>query len=210
MEKWEETIHETRHTMFPVCGESADDVKGVLNAKDYFRLRDKSREEVLKLVRDAYFVPAGVKADVLFQNMKRTRNRFAVVLDDYGGMVGIVTLNDLVEQLVGQLADEEDEPEEEPELRRLDETTWQAVGTVPLDELSRETGVVFPEDEEVGDNLNALVFDSLGSVPPDGSTPEVTVYGLNIWVKEIREHRIQKALLTRVSEPEAEKADEEA
>ena len=81
-EEWEETIHESRHTYFPICEESVDNVIGVLNAKDYFRLADKSRENVLKeAVKPAYLVPEAVKADVLFKNMKKTHNYFAVVVD---------------------------------------------------------------------------------------------------------------------------------
>ena len=75
---------------------------GVLNTKDYFRLTDRSREAVLtQAVKPAYFVPETVKADVLFRNMKSSRTRFAMVLDEYGGLSGIVTVNDLLEQLVG-------------------------------------------------------------------------------------------------------------
>ena len=82
-------------TFYPVCGESKDNVIGVLNAKDYYRLDSKDRETVMaEAVRPAYLVPEGVKADVLFRNMRTTRNKFAVVLDEYGGMAGIVTITD--------------------------------------------------------------------------------------------------------------------
>ncbi|MEG0306086.1 MAG: hemolysin family protein [Oscillospiraceae bacterium] len=108
MEDWKATIHNSRHTLYPVCNESADDIVGILNAKDYFRLDDKSRDNVMQhAVKPAYFVPKSVKADVLFRNMKHSHNSLAVVLDEYGGVIGIVTLNDLVEQLVGDLGDVE-------------------------------------------------------------------------------------------------------
>ena len=94
---WEQTIHDSRHTLYPVCEESADNVVGILNAKDYFRLSEKSRDTVMReAVKPAFFVPATIKADVLFRNMRQTRNSMAVVLDEYGGVVGIVTLNDLI------------------------------------------------------------------------------------------------------------------
>ena len=97
MEEWAATIHNSRHTRYPVCGESADDVVGILNAKDYFRLTDRSRETVMEqAVETPYFVPDSVKADVLFRNMKGSCHPLAVVLDEYGGMTGIVTINDLV------------------------------------------------------------------------------------------------------------------
>lgn len=107
MDDWKNTIHSSRHTLYPICDDSADNVIGILNAKDYFRLEDKSREMVMeKAVKPAYFVPESVKADVLFRNMKHNRNYMAIVVDEYGGTSGIITMNDLVEQLVGDLGDD--------------------------------------------------------------------------------------------------------
>lgn len=109
MDEWKATIYNSRHKLYPVCGESADDVLGILNAKDYFRLEDQSRENLMKkAVKPAYFVPESVKADVLFRNMKQGHHHMAVVLDEYGGMTGIVTMNDLVQQLVGDFEDDAD------------------------------------------------------------------------------------------------------
>lgn len=108
MEQWAETIHETRHTLYPVCDDTVDHIIGILNAKDYFRLEDKSREHVMaNAVKKPYFVPDGIKADALFKDMKRTHNSMAVVVDEYGGTLGVVTISDLVEQLVGDLGIEE-------------------------------------------------------------------------------------------------------
>lgn len=107
-EEWEKTIHETRHTRYPVCNGSPDNIVGILNAKDYFRLSEKTKDHILAhAVHPAYFVPKTIKADVLFRNMKKTRNAMAVIMDEYGGMIGVVTLYDLIEELVGELNDEE-------------------------------------------------------------------------------------------------------
>lgn len=104
MEEWATTINDSRYALYPVCRNSADYIVGVLDAKEYFRLDDRSRENVMNnAVREPYFVPETMKADVLFQKMKETGNTMAVVLDEYGGMDGIVTLKDLIEQLVGDL-----------------------------------------------------------------------------------------------------------
>ena len=108
--EWETTIKETNHSHYPVCGDTADDVVGVLKARDYLKLTDRTRESVMKnAVSPALFVPLSVKADDLFREMRRTRNHFAVVLDEYGGMSGIVTMNDLVEQIVGDIDDVDSE-----------------------------------------------------------------------------------------------------
>ena len=200
MEQWNETICENRHSLYPVCGETADDVIGVLNAKDYFRLSDRSRETILReAVRPAYFVPQSIRADVLFRQMKKTRNHFAVVLDEYGGVQGIVTMNDLLEQLVGDLDDDSDAPEEPGEIEQVDDKTWRILGSAPLDEVAEKLKVQLPLEEY--DTFGGFVFGCYGSVPDDGTQFEIDAFGLHIAVKEIAEHRIELMYVTPI-EPE--------
>ena len=119
-EEWADIINNSRFSRYPVYGESVDDILGILDARTYFRLEDKSRESVMKTaMQDAYFVPETVKADVLFRNMKANKQFFSIVLDEYGGVHGIVTFTDLIECLVGEFA-ETDEDEESEDL--FDET----------------------------------------------------------------------------------------
>ena len=109
MEEWEMIIHDTRHTRYPICEGSQDNIIGVLNAKDYFRLKDRSRDVVMEhAVYEPYFVPESVKADALFRDMRKSKNPISIVLDEYGGCVGIITYNDLLAQLVGEIEDEDD------------------------------------------------------------------------------------------------------
>ena len=194
MEEWKTTIHNSRHTRYPVCEDSPDNIVGILNAKDYFRLEDQSRETVMqKAVKPAYFVPESVKADVLFQNMKRTRNNLAVVLDEYSGMTGIVTINDLVEQLVGDLGDDGPQEREEPRIRQLDSKTWSIHGDASLAEVSRTLGISLSQEEY--DTFSGLVFGALGAIPPDGATAETETAGLCIRVTEIRDHQVETAVV---------------
>lgn len=124
LQQWEETIHDSRHTVYPVCEETVDHVVGVLNIKDFFRFRGRTKDFIMKhAVKPAQFIPKSVKADVLFRRMKVSHNHFAVVLDEYGGMVGIVTMNDLLEQLVGDLEDDLAELAEEPKISRISKDT---------------------------------------------------------------------------------------
>ena len=103
-EEWEKEIFTSRHSLYPVCRETTDKVIGVLDIKDYFALTERSAEKALaECVKPAYFVPDSIKADVLFERMRRLKKRLAVVLDEYGGVTGIVTINDLLELLVGDL-----------------------------------------------------------------------------------------------------------
>lgn len=200
MEEWAATIHNSRHTRYPVCGESADDVVGILNAKDYFRLADRSREAVLEqAVETPYLVPDSVKADVLFRNMKGSCHPLAVVLDEYGGMTGIVTINDLVEQLVGDLGEEDVCRNALPPIEAVDLGTWKIRGEAPLEEVAQALGVTLPCKDF--DTFNGLVFGAVATIPDDGSTIEVETAGLVIQVTEIRNHQVVTALVC-LAEPQ--------
>ena len=205
--QWAQTIHSTRHTLYPICNETADDVVGILNAKDYFRLEDKSRQNVMAhALREPYFVPETVKADVLFRNMRQKRQSMAVVLDEYGGMVGILTLNDLLEELVGDLHSETapaDDPE--PRIEQLDETTWRVTGNAELRDIEAAMGLELEDGEY--DTLTGLVFDALGTVPgDDDANISLELPLMHIEVKKVREHQIEEALLHLKPRPEPEEA----
>ena len=206
MDVWKEIIYSTRHSLYPICDDSADNIIGILNAKDYFRLEDKSLESIMaNAVKQPYFVPSSVKADVLFKNMKQGRHSLAIVMDEYGGMDGIITINDLVEQLVGELAKEEDEIEELP-IKKISEDTWEIQGTAFLEDISEELGVKLSNEEY--DTLNGLVFHELGTIPEDGSTIEIDVPGLHIVSNNIVDHQLESAIVTLVPVID-EKADDE-
>ncbi|NLU47757.1 MAG: HlyC/CorC family transporter, partial [Syntrophomonadaceae bacterium] len=193
-EQWEQTILDNRHSVYPVCDESPDHVIGIIKAKDYFRVKDKTRENVIsQALRPAYFVPETVRLDVLFHNMKKTRNHFAIVLDEYGGMSGIITMNDLLEEIVGDLEDDDSAPVEPPLIERIDPKVWRISGSAPLDMVSQQLGVALPEDGY--DTFGGLIFGMLGTVPEDGSTPELEVNGLSVKVTEIKNHRLETALV---------------
>ena len=198
MDEWAETIHDSRHTLYPVCRDSADDVIGVLNAKDYFRLDDKSRENVMNnAVKPPYFVPETIKADVLFRNMKRSRNYLASVLDEYGGMVGIVTMNDLIERLVGDLGEESAEVEAaEPHVEQMNENTWAVIGNVELRDIEQALGVDIGLEEV--DTFTGLVFGELDMIPEDGDQDiELVFKGLYIHITKVEDHQIAYATITK-------------
>lgn len=205
VEEWDQTIHDARHTHYPICDETVDDIIGVLNAKDYFRLADRSKEYIMEhAVQPAYFVPSTVRADVLFRQMKQSRKHFAVVLDEYGGTLGIVTMNDLLEQLVGDLDDNASAPEEPDEIQPLDSGTWKISGTAPLADVAEQLGTTLPVEEY--DTFGGLVFGCYGSVPDDGTTFEIDIENLHIKVTEIRDHRLEAAIVCLI-QTEATESD---
>ncbi len=207
-EDWENTINETRHSRFPVCDETTDNVIGVLSAKAYFRLRDKSRENVMReAVNPVYFVPETVRADVLFRQMKKSRNHFAVVLDEYGGTLGIVTMNDLLEQLVGDLDDDMHAPEKTEDIVTIDSGTWRIAGTAPLADVAQALQIELPLEEY--DTFGGLIFGMYGSIPEDGAQFEIDVENMHVKVTEILEHRLESAVvcLTETCSDEADDKD---
>lgn len=196
MEQWKYTIHSSRHTLYPICEDSPDNIIGILNAKDYFRLEDKSRSSVMKnAVKPVYFVPESVKADVLLRNMKHSRNNLAVILDEYGGMNGIVTMNDLVEQLVGDLGDDEYTENEVLPIEAIDSKTWKIHGGVSLEAVSEALGIILPCERYA--TFSGLIFDTLGTVPRDGSSVELETDGMVIKVIEIVDHQVQTAIVCK-------------
>lgn len=209
MEEWNQTIHDTRHAMYPVCHESVDNIVGVLSSKDYFRLESRDRETVMaEAVKPAYFIPDGVKADLLFRNMKKLHNKFAIVLDEYGGMVGIVTINDLVERLVGSFTDDEAEAEEEEILiQEIGDGSWQIRGNAPLSEVEEALGVTLPTDDY--ETFGGYVFAEIGSIPEDGTTCEITTESLDIRVTNVLDHQMDSATVTVLAPAEPDEDEEE-
>ncbi len=202
VEQWEETIFMSRHSVYPVCDESADNIVGILKVKDFIRIADRTRDNLLdQALRPAYFVPEAVRADVLFHNMKNSRNHFAIVLDEYGGMSGIITMNDLLEEIVGDLEDDDLVPAEKPLIEAIDSQTWKISGAAPLETVAMQLRVELPENDY--DTFGGFVFGLLGSIPEDGSTPELEEYGLQIKVTEIKNHRLHTAVvcLTKQAAP---------
>ena len=197
VETWEETIHRTRHSSFPICGENVDDVIGILNAKDYFRLDDKSRENIIEnAVREPYFVHENMKADSLFAQMKKNGgHHFAVVVDEYGGMTGIITVTDLVEQLVGDFDDDELD-EHEVEFEKIGENQWLISGITDLSKICEEISVNLPTDKY--DTLGGYIIASLGEIPKDGTSAELECDGLHIDILEINHHRIELCKVTKI------------
>lgn len=194
MDSWAETIHNSRHTRYPVCDGSPDNVVGVLNAKDYFRLEDKSRENVLQnAVYPAYFVLETTKADVLFKNMKANKKSMAIIIDEYGGMTGIVTLYDLIEELVGDLEDEPLEyKNDDPYIEKVDENTWQVKGNVELEDIEEVLKMEIASAEF--DTFTGLVFEELGRIPEDGEQDiNLKIQDIQVHISSVKDHQIEKA-----------------
>ena len=143
-------------------------------------------------VSPAYFAPDTIKANILFRNMRKEKSGLAVVMDEYGGMTGIITINDLVEQLVGDLGDDEEE-EEITLIEKLEENVWRVHGSALLEDLAEVTGAALISDEY--DTFNGLVFHALERVPKEGVDKELEVNGLHITITKIENHQVETAIV---------------
>jgi putative hemolysin len=154
-----------------------------------------------KAVKPAQLVPTTVRTDVLFERMKKNRNHFAVILDEHGSLMGIVTMKDLLEELVGNLNDDISSPPELPLIKKTGPETWVVNGAISLDKAAQEFGVPLPVDRY--DTFSGFVFSLLGGIPEDGSQAELEEGELKIKVLVVREHRLEKALVRISKKPQS-------
>ncbi len=206
IDEWKKTVTETRHGFYPICGEDADDIVAILNSRKFFRTECHSTDDALREAAEKpYFVPGNTKADVLFNNMKESRNYFAVVVDEYGGTMGVITLHDLLELLVGDLGDKDEVVEED--IRQLDEDHFAITGAAMLEDVSKALGVTFADEE--CDTFGGYIFGQLGAVPDDGTTCDIETERLSIHVDSVVDHRIEKTTVWLKPAPEEEDGDKE-
>lgn len=196
MEEWDKVIINSRFSRYPICKDSIDNIIGILDARLYLRLDDKSRENVMKTIVSApYFVPEAVKADVLFKNMRDHKESMAVVLDEYGGLFGVITMTDLIECIVGDINNETEDGEEElPPIELIADNSWRILGSASIDEVEEALGVKLEDTDS--DTFSGYALAIYGSVPDDGTNFELTTEHLNIVIEEIKDHRIDRATVS--------------
>ncbi len=190
----------------PVIGESADDVIGVVYLKDVVRRvfehhEAETSERVDGLMRAPYFVPDSKPADALLREMQVARVHLAVVIDEYGGTAGIVTIEDILEEIVGEIADEYDTAA--PEVIQLDDDAYRVMARMHVDDLAELIDIEVDSEEEGVDTVLGLVAKRLGRVPIPGAEIEVEGWRLRAEQGAGRRNRIGSVLVTRVPEPAA-------
>lgn len=202
---WDNTILMSSHSRFPVCDESIDDIKGILYIKDYYRARAQkplTAETLREILRPALFLPETLQTDELFESMRKNKTHFAVVLDEYGGVSGIVTMEDLLVEIVGEYSEDEDDEPQTEDVKEIAEGVWRIKGQADLEYVAETLRLSLPTEEY--NTFGGMVFGEMGAIPDDGETPELTVCGMRVRIDEIRDHRIVTATVELVpaeSEP---------
>ena len=190
---WEEArgiILESGHSRLPVIGESADDVMGILYARDLLQHAGSAeqRQQLADLLRPANFVPETTTIEDLLERMKRERFHIAIVLDEYGGVTGLVTLEDILEEIVGDIADEFDAAEEE-QVRHVDDDTIDVDARTHIDDLNEEFDFGLPDEEDY-DTIGGFVFSEFGRIPAQGES--FTWRNLRLTVLEADQRKVIK------------------
>jgi CBS domain containing-hemolysin-like protein len=201
------TIVKDGHSRIPIYDESIDNIIGILYAKDLLPLLKGGRQpDLRKIVRPPVFVPESITVDDLLHQLQRRKVHIAIVLDEYGGTAGLVTIEDLLEEIVGEIQDEYDV--EEPLIVRLSDDEARVDGRADVDDLSElfDTAIAL-EDEDEYDTVGGLIYHRVGGVPKPGD--QVIVDGLTLTVESTDGRRVGKVLVmrSRADGPDDDEAD---
>lgn len=185
-------INEEKYSRIPVYEDSIDNIVGILYVKDLIRFVGLVNNNVdfnlRNIIRHPYYVPSSKKTDELFKELQKNKTHMVVIIDEYGGTAGIVTIEDLIEEIVGNIFDEYDE--EEQDIEKIDESTYLIKGIASLDDVVEYLNAQLPVDEY--ETLSGFVIGQLGRFPTSGEKLEIEFNGLIFKVVEVDEKRITK------------------
>lgn len=193
-EKYIDEILESYYSRIPVYKEDIDDIIGILNVKDLTLEARKvgfENVDIEKLLQTPYFVPEMKNIDELFKEMQKLRNHMAILVDEYGGFSGIVTIEDMIEQIMGDINDEFDD--EEISIQKISENVYAMDGTTEIREINKELNLNL--ENENYDTVSALIIEKLGYIPEEGEKPTVTIDNLLFKVELVSDNRIEKLKL---------------
>ena len=194
-----DAILESRHSRIPVYEETIDNIIGILHMKDFMLEMRKTAfadMDIRTLLNEPFFVPDSKNTDELFLELQKSRNRMAVLIDEYGGFSGIVTVEDLVEEIVGDISDEHDE--EVIEFEKIDENTYIIDGSVLIDEVNEKFHLKL--EPENYDTLSGFLIEQLGYIPSESEHLTISDKGVSFQILETKEKRIRKVRLNLISE----------
>ena len=183
-------IEETGLSRFPVYDDDLDHIIGTVSTRDFLlnRLRDKPKP-LQEITRKARFVPDSVRTDVLFRDMQHNKYHMAVVVDEYGGTSGLITMEDLIEEIVGNIYDEND-PQVQQDIIELGDGRYKVAGSVEIEAFNEAASLDLSVEEDY-DTVGGLILSELGSIPDEGSQPEIDFEGLHLRVLSIIDRRIE-------------------
>ena len=199
-------LDEYKYSRIPVYKETIDEIVGILYIKDLFKyIKTKKQVKIKNVMRDAYFVSQNKAINELFRELQKNKYQLAIVVDEYGGTAGIVTMEDILEELVGNIFDEYDDVEDEYE--KIDENTFRISGSVSIFDLRKILGVDIPDGEY--DTLSGYLTELLGRIPEDEEKPIIETERVTYKIEEYEDKRILWVKACKNNIPEAEEEEEE-
>jgi putative hemolysin len=194
-------IAEEQFSRYPVYGRELNDIRGILNAKDFLTLFGKTGQvDIRKIIRPPFYIPETMKISLLLREMQRRRIHMALVVDEYGGVSGLVTMEDLVEEIIGEIRDEHDV---ESPVIHLPDGTWLIDASISLRDLKEDHQIALPESTEY-ETLGGFLMSTLQKIPKVGDV--VVIEGKRISIVEMVGQRIAKVKLEKLPEPPPEEA----
>ena len=194
------TINETGHSRFPLYNEDLDEIVGILSAKDILPFIKNGKPlkaiNLSAIARKAMFVPKTKKINNLLREFQSKKTHIAIVVDEYGGTSGLITLEDIIEEVVGEIWDEYDK--EEDIIKKIDDDSYLVLGKTPIDEINEAIGSQVITEETDYETIGGLVFKRAGAIPKEGYSFKINNFKFT--VKEIHRKRIKKVLIEKESE----------
>ena len=204
LEKIVQTALRTAHSRFPVIGENRDDVIGILLAKDLLRLMSGDDDSLRDMLRPAVFIPESKRLNVLLREFRASRNHMAIVVDEYGGVAGLVTIEDVLEQIVGDIEDEYDFDESADNIR-VDQTgRYRVKAGTEIEDFNEVFGTTF--DDDAYDTVGGLVIHQIGRLPKRGEVVQIDT--LRFTVLRADSRRVHTLMVDRIAPPAAPSAVE--
>ncbi len=199
-------LDEYKYSRIPVYEENIDNIVGLLFIKDLIAtISNKEKVKISNLLREAYFVSENKQINELFKDLQRNKHQIAIVLDEYGGTAGLVTMEDIIEELVGNIFDEYDDVEKDYE--KIDDNTYMISGSVSIHDLRKILNVEIPEGEY--DTLSGYLIEELGRIPSDNEKPIIETERVTYKVEDYEDKRILWVKACRNNIAEQEETDEE-
>ena len=191
-------INAEKYSRIPVYEDNIDNIIGVMHSKFLIQYlthdNDKTKFNLRDMIKQPYFVPASKRTDQLFKELQRNKTHMAIIIDEYGGTAGITTLEDLIEEIVGNIFDEDDD--EEKDMEKIDDNTFVIKGSVSLDEVQEALGVELPIDDF--ETLSGFIIGQTGRIPEEGDKSVIEFSELVFKVEEVEEKKISKVKVCRI------------
>lgn len=188
-------IKDSGLSRYPVYQEDEENIIGILHVKDYLLNLQTKEKSFTDLLAKPYFIPDSMRADDLFADMQNKNIHFAIAIDEFGGISGIITLEDLVEEIFGNIYDEHDS-KEYPHIQQITETQWRVQGSTDIEELSEAIGIDFPQDEDYN-TIGGYIYSHLRSIPKDGTTKKIEIDNIIFHIIKIKDRRIKEVIITK-------------